>query len=86
MIARAAAKLGMTTEETAKRIINALAQNELPTTTEYTAQELFEASLADKKRSGDHISIVIPKTIGCCETRTIPFDQWKSIIEAGIEG
>ena len=85
MIARAAAKQGLTTDTVARRIVGVLKRNDLPTATEYTSSELFEASLADKKRSGNTISIVIPEAIGRCVTKTIPIDQWQAIIEAGME-
>ena len=40
-------------------------------------------TLADKKRSGDSITIVVPKAIGDCELKRIPVTELLPIIAAG---
>lgn len=84
-IFRAADKMGWTAEPLADRVINVLSRHNLPTTTEYTAKELYAASLADKKRSGNNLTIVIPEAIGKCVTKTIPIEEWEDIIIKGLE-
>ncbi len=44
---------------------------------------LLAAALADKKRSGDSITIVVPRAIGDCELKRIPVTELLPIIAAG---
>ena len=85
IIARAAEKLGWTDEPIAARISACLAANALPTGTSFSAQELTAAALHDKKRTGDCITLVIPKKIGLCELKTVPVTGLQDIIAAGLE-
>ena len=41
------------------------------------------AALADKKRAGDSITIVIPKRIGRCALKTMPVTELLPVIQAG---
>ena len=43
-------------------------------------------ALADKKRSGGDITLVIPKRIGACELKKVPVTELLPIIRAGLEG
>lgn len=51
--------------------------------TDYPAEALAKAALADKKRSGDSITIVVPRAIGDCELKRIPVTELLPIIAAG---
>ena len=86
LIARAAEKLGWCEEPCAERIAAVLRRNHLPTSTEYTAKELAEAALSDKKRRGGTISLVIPRRIGDCYMKTIPVTELEAVFAAGLEG
>ena len=86
IIARSAEALGWTEEPIADRISACLAKNGLPTGTDYSAEALAEAALADKKRSGGDITLVIPKRIGACELKKVPVTELLPIIRAGLEG
>ena len=70
----------------AARISACLAKNNLPTGTEYTAEALAAAALADKKRAGGDITLVIPRRIGLCELKKVPVTELLPIIAAGVEG
>ena len=85
IMARGAEKLGWTGGPVAARICACLAKNGLPVTTTYTAEELAEAALADKKRTGNDITLVIPRQIGRCELKKIPVTELLPIIRAGLE-
>lgn len=61
-----------------------LKQFGLPTKTGYTAQQLFDSALSDKKRSGDTVNLIVPEAIGVCVIRPTPIDELKSFIEAGL--
>ena len=65
------------------RIAACLEKNGLPTGTDYPAEALAKAALADKKRSGDSITIVVPRAIGDCELKRIPVTELLPIIAAG---
>ena len=48
----------------------------LPTTTDYTAQALAAAAaLADKKRRGDTLPLVLPEAIGRCRLEPVPVSE-----------
>lgn len=85
IIARAADRLSWTDVPVAERICACLSLHQLPTTAPYSAAQLAEAALSDKKRSGDVITLAIPKRIGLCTQKTVPVSQLESIIAAGLE-
>jgi len=84
VITRAAVRLGMCPHSDCARIISALSACGLPTETFYGASELAGASLADKKRSGSTITLVMPRAIGNCELLDIPVSDLQGIIEKGL--
>ena len=69
----------------ARRICSALADLGLPVSTEFSPEALAEAALADKKRAGDSITIVVPKSIGACELMQIPVSELLFVIGTGWE-
>jgi 3-dehydroquinate synthase len=68
----------------ADRIVALLEQFGLPVSTEFTAEELFSHSLSDKKRSGNTVSLIIPRAIGSCDIVPVNTENLKSFIEAGL--
>ncbi|SFP91796.1 3-dehydroquinate synthase [Oscillibacter sp. PC13] len=85
VIARAAERLGWTEAPIASRVSACLLANGLPTGTAYSAAALAEAALADKKRSGNTITLVIPRKIGLCSLKKVPVAELLPIISAGLE-
>lgn len=85
IIARAAEALGWADEPCAARICAALRRHSLPTGTEYAPAALAQAALADKKRRGGSISLVVPRRIGKCEMVTVPVGDLERIFAAGWE-
>jgi len=85
VMARASARLGLGSAEAAARIERTLLRCGLPVNTDYSADELAEAALADKKRAGGGITVVIPEEIGRCVLRSIPVSDLRGVIEAGLE-
>ena len=85
IMARAAASMGWTTQETARRICTCLAKNQLPVSCNYSAEELSAAALMDKKRSGTQLTVVVPERIGDCTLRTVSVDALPTLIAAGLE-
>ena len=85
-MARSAERLGWTEEPLAARIAACLEKNHLPTGTDFSSEELAHAASADKKRAGNHITLVVPKKIGLCELRKLPEEDLLHVISAGLEG
>ncbi len=85
IIARSGQRLGWTEEAAAQRICACLTRHRLPTTTDFSAEDLAEAALSDKKRAGDTITLVIPRGIGQCIQKTIPVSRLAAVIAAGLE-
>ena len=54
-------------------------------TTEFTPEELAEAALADKKRQGDTVTLVVPTAVGKCELCRLPVSELQSVFEAGMQ-
>ncbi len=91
IVARAAAGLEWMSEDAVKhhdgeRICSALEALGLPVSTTYSAEELADAALSDKKRAGDTIALVVPREIGGCVLMEIPVSELLPVIRAGLEG
>ena len=56
----------------------------LPTETSFSAEDLANAALSDKKRAGDTLTLVVPRAIGGCTLEKIPVTECKPILEAGM--
>lgn len=82
--ARASTKNGLCSRACCQRILEILNRFQLPTKTGYSAEELYDCTLSDKKRSGGSIRLIIPREIGCCEIMPTPISELKSFIEAGL--
>ncbi len=85
IITRAADALSWTKEPLSKQIISVLQKNQLPITTDFSAEELYRAALADKKRSGNRLTLIVPEEIGHCTTKTVEITEFEHIIRAGLE-
>ena len=85
VMARAAERLRWTSGPIAERVGRCLEAQGLPVSTEFSPEALAEAALADKKRSGGSITLVVPKRIGLCELKTVPVTELLPVIRAGWE-
>ena len=56
----------------------------LPTTTDFSARQLYTSALSDKKRSGGTVNLIIPREIGYCEIVPTPVEKLQSFIEEGL--
>ena len=50
----------------------------------YDGEQLAQAALQDKKRRGSQITLVVPNSIGYCYRHTIPVEELRSFIGAGL--
>lgn len=84
IVSRAAAKCGMLSQADANAIVDMLNAYGLPTTTEYSAEELAHFMLSDKKRSGGTVNLIIPREIGRCEIIPTPVEKLAAFVEEGL--
>ena len=83
ILTRAACRRGICGGETLSALESLLQAYDLPSTTGYPARELAEAALADKKRRGDALSIILPEAVGRCRVETIPASELASWLRDG---
>lgn len=84
-IARTTYKMNLCERQTVERIISVLEKNFLPTELSFEQKELTNAALADKKRVGNKLSLVLPKQIGKCTLWDINVDELYQMIGMGKE-
>lgn len=84
IVAKAGAANDFCTVETYEAVRDILLRFSLPTETTFTATELYNAALSDKKRSGGSVNLIIPRAIGCCDIIPTPVSELESFIEAGL--
>lgn len=71
-------------EPCSARIKQVLAQNNLPTTINYSAEELYSAVILDKKRSTSGLTLVIPKKIGTVALKECNLDEVRAFLQLAI--
>lgn len=65
-------------------IKNILLKNNIKYDISYSAEELYQAALHDKKTALGHINIIAPEAVGRCSLRSLPADRLREYIEAGL--
>jgi len=81
---RAATKLGHCSKSDSDEAISLLKAYGLPTECPYSARELADIALNDKKRQGGSITLVMPYGIGDSRLYTVPVDSLEDVFKAGI--
>jgi 3-dehydroquinate synthase len=84
VITRAAVRAGLCLSEVSVSLEELLLRHNLPVDTHFSARELAEAALADKKRSGDAVSLVLPVSPGRCVIREMPTDALEAFIAPAL--
>ncbi len=84
IVSRAAERMGWCQENCAAPIEESLKKFGFPLDCPFSAEQLAQAAQKDKKRMGDTITLVIPKTLGCCQLKRIPVSQLQDVIKAGL--
>ena len=82
--ARAGAAYGICEETAKNEIISILESFGLPVCCDYAAENIASAALSDKKRSGDQVSLILPRSIGNCIIHPIPVTETENFIKAGL--
>ena len=83
IMARACKVLGFCDEATPLQIEALCKKYGLPISSSWDYNMLYEASLADKKRQGDKITLVMVRGMGDCFLHTVPKEFLQEIIEKG---
>ena len=84
LASRGAYRTKMTDADCTAPLLEILQKYDLPTETEYSAEQLLERALSDKKRDGGSITLVIPKSLGDCVLHKINTDALLPFIEKGL--
>ena len=85
MICRAACARGLLSKVDSEAVAALLRKYDLPTETDYTADELYDTMLLDKKFSGGRLHLVVPREIGCCDIMPVTPDELRFWLEAGLQ-
>lgn len=83
--AKIANKLGMCDNTVQIRIEESLCANHLPTQADYTADELLQVALSDKKRAGGKMTFVLPHAIGDSRLHPVHVDEMPRLIQMAVE-
>jgi len=78
-------RLGICNEDCYLEIIDMIKRFHLPNTTNLPPDELTQAAFYDKKRSGQHISLILPEKIGKCLIKSFSLADLASFIRLGTE-
>ena len=78
IMTKAAIKRGMCEEKALTVLLGLLDKFSLPSSLVFSAEEIAEAALGDKKRSGDSITLVIPGKEGSCRLEKMPVSELQS--------
>jgi len=81
---RAAYKMGICEKKSRDEIIGMIKKYGLPTSFDFGAEELARACFSDKKRAGDHFTMIFPVKIGECTLRKIPAGEIENVIKTGL--
>lgn len=84
MAARLAWKLGLCDRSTVDRMMGTLERNQLPVASNDSAKALTDAALADKKRTGGTLTLVLPKSIGECALYPVNVDDLENLITKAL--
>lgn len=84
IIAKASRNFGYTDEKTLLLIQDIIKINGFSTTTTFSAQELLQVILSDKKRGGSNINLILPTNIGDSEIREFPVNSLEGFLIAGL--
>ena len=75
---------GMSDKDYSDVLLPILKANNLPTSCDFTADELYKVSLSDKKRTLDTIALIVPEKYGLCKIMKLPVEDLLNFIEKGM--
>ena len=84
LAARAGEKMGFSPAGTLEQVLAANEKYHLPTECPYTAEQIYNAATADKKRDGGSIDVVVLERVGQARTVRLDMDGLRSFVEAAL--
>lgn len=84
VMTRAAERLGMCAD-LGKELSELLGKYSLPTSCPFAAEEMYQVILSDKKRSGESITLVVPKKRGECVLKKVSLHEAEEFIKLGVK-
>lgn len=84
IVAKAGHAIGSCSSITRDRIIQAIERFGLPTQTQYSAEDLYDKALSDKKVAGGSVNLIVPQYIGNCAILPTPINELLDFIKAGL--
>ena len=84
IITNALKESGSVDENLYNELVNALKNNNLPTSYSCLPEQLFEKVIGDKKRVGEYINVILVKEIGKSEICKMELDKVKELIRIGM--
>jgi len=82
--ARFSQKKGLITSKDVERIIDLLTELNLPTSLEYSADDIINAAAKDKKKDGSNLFYVFLEKIGKAKVEKISFNEMNTLIKSII--
>lgn len=82
LIAKAATKQGILSEETLKRIVQLLERAGFPLEPPVELRHLLKEVSKDKKSAGKDIHIIFPTSIGECQVQKMSLEEFKAMIKS----
>lgn len=84
VVARAAAKEGICSQDVPDRIEALLSRFGLPVFTSLPIGRLMPLMLSDKKRTGDTVNVIVPERIGACSVRPMDRQSLSDFMRKGL--
>lgn len=85
IMTRAAQKRGFINSDDSVRILNTILRTGLDTACPFTAREMADIALLDKKAAGSSITVILPEAIGRCRMEKIPLNGLEALFADGLE-
>lgn len=82
-ITKASVKMDICGEDTLNKLMLMLAKYGLPDEISFSAEEIYDAMLSDKKFSGRSINLIVPQRIGKCRLMQLSLTELKKWLYAG---
>lgn len=80
IVTEAAVRHGICPKESLDILRRLCERFELPQTSEYTVEQMYEIMTADKKRAGNRIHLIVPNGFGSCEIRSMEITELKAFL------
>ena len=84
IITKATEEMGLCDKGVFETLCSILSKCGLPEKSPFSAEELYDVALSDKKRAGNSITVVLPKTLGECVLKKISVEELLEYIKKGI--